>query len=271
MRRLAPRAQVRLHVALLVAEPRVAADHPGRRTGSRRARENPAWLILGLLARDDRPAVLPAVDDQPAGAGVVRARVSRAQSLSAVRAVEPRVDAGAARLSVPARAVGRRRACRRAAGRSATSLFALLCALRRVASLRRCAPRRASAATRAGAPPTSRAAHGGAPAAVGRARRDGLGAAARGHQPHHPEHRGGAAAVGRAARDLPADVHPVLRRQRLVPPRRLPRGRGGGARRDGVDARRHATSTHELALQIGVFCVGPVRRLHVLPRRARAR
>ena len=56
--------------------------------------------------RDDRPAVFPAVDDEPAGAGLVRAGASRREPVPAVRAVEPRVDAGARRLSVPARAVG---------------------------------------------------------------------------------------------------------------------------------------------------------------------
>ncbi len=41
-----------------------------------------------------------------------------------------------------------------------------------------------------------------------------------------------------AARALPADVHPVLRRERLVPARRLPVDAGGCAGRDGLDAGR---------------------------------
>ena len=90
------------------------------RAGSPSGGENPIWLILGMLVGHDRPALLPAVDDEPAGAGLVRATLSGTQSVSPVRAVESGVAAGAARLSVPARAVGRRPACRRGAGRRAT-------------------------------------------------------------------------------------------------------------------------------------------------------
>ena len=182
--------------------------------------ENPSWLILGLLDGDDRPALLPAVDDQPAGAGVVRAALPRPQSVPAVRAVEPRVDAGAGRLPVPARAVGRRRARRRWAGRSGYALFVVLCAAAGCASLQRTAARHASVGARQPArrPPCRRRRPPSAPptlappAPVVRARRDRVAAAARGVEPHHAEHRGGAAAVDRAAHALPADVHPLLRR-----------------------------------------------------------
>ncbi len=80
--------------------------------------------------RDHRPAVLPAVDDEPAGAGVVRARASRREPVPAVRAVESRVDAGARRLSVPARAVG-------ADAHAGARLVGRLCALRRPVRRRR--------------------------------------------------------------------------------------------------------------------------------------
>ena len=140
--------------------------------------------------RHHRPAVFPAVDDEPAGAGVVRARASRAQSLSAVRAVEPRVDAGAARLSVPARAVDRHARCRPGAGRSATRCSSGCARLRRWracrAARRRLAGADASRATQraTSAPPTRRA-----PAALVHAGRDRLAPAARGQQPHHAERR----------------------------------------------------------------------------------
>ena len=87
-------------------EPRVAADRAGRVLEAGRRRE-PDLPHPRHARRHDRPALLPAVDDEPAGAGVVRAPLSRAQSVPAVRAVEPRFAARAARLSVPARAVGR--------------------------------------------------------------------------------------------------------------------------------------------------------------------
>ena len=96
-------------------QPRCCCRSCPARSGSRRATRirladpRPA-------RRDDRPAVLPAVDDEPAGAGVVRAPLPAAQPVPAVRAVESRVAARAARLSVPARAMESRRARRRSAG-----------------------------------------------------------------------------------------------------------------------------------------------------------
>ena len=86
------------------------------------------------------------------------------------------------------------------------------------ASSRRGGRERSDARPRRRSAPTTieRAADAGAPGPLVRARRDGLGAAARGHQSHHAERRGGAAAVGRAADALSADLHPLLRRQGLV-------------------------------------------------------
>ena len=175
--------------------------------------------------RDDRTALLPAVDDEPAGAGVVRARASRHESVPAVRAVEPRVDAGARRLPVPARALG-------ADAHAGARLVGRLCALRRAvrcgrpgraSSLRpRTAPRptRGTAARRATLPATSRRPP---PArqmlwATLAATASLLLLAVSNHITQN------IAAVPllwiAAARDLPAHVHPLLRRQGLVSARR---------------------------------------------------
>ena len=87
-------------------EPRLAADRAGRVLEADRRRA--ADLPHPRHARvHHRASVFPAVDDEPAAAGVVRAPLPRTQSVSPVRAVESRVAARAARLSVPARAVGR--------------------------------------------------------------------------------------------------------------------------------------------------------------------
>ena len=86
----------------------------------------------------------------------------------------------------------------------------------------------------------------------------------------------GAAAVDRAARDLPAHVHPLLRRHGLVPARALSRDARRGARRDGVDARRSearrtssrcrsACSAAGLFLAC-MFCHGELVRLKPAPR-----
>ena len=245
------------------------------RTGSRWAPRIPSWLILGLLAATiGLPYFLLSTTSPLVQAWFARARPG-AQPLSAVRAVEPRVDAGARRLSVPARAVGRRRARRRSAGPPATRCSSLLCAAA-LDSLQRCA------AARAGGTPASRAGERRHRRTASRRRRQRArllwcALAATGSllllaviESHHAEHRVGAAAVDRAARDLSADVHPLLRRHAA----------GIGATSSwpmlaaalGVMAWTLADPqlTHELALQIGVFCVGPLHRVHVLPRRARA-
>ena len=54
-----------------------------------------------------RTALSVAVDDEPAGAGVVRPQLSGSQSVPPVRAVEPRVDAGVDRLPLRSRTLGR--------------------------------------------------------------------------------------------------------------------------------------------------------------------
>ena len=97
------------------------ADRSAHRTAravARRAADRPRgpveadWLRESLLADpaaargDDRLAVFPAVDDEPLAAGMARAGAPRLEPLSAVRAVESRVDARARRLPVPVRALG---------------------------------------------------------------------------------------------------------------------------------------------------------------------
>ena len=262
--RLAPRTQIKVaHGAARSCRSRCCRSFRAphwKPTGA----ENPSWLILVPARRDDRAAVFPAVDDEPAGAGVVRPCAARREPVSAVRAVESRVDAGARRLSRSCSSRGRRRARRRSAGRPATRSFVALCAAAGWSSLRhRSAPAiPALVATEAGAAAATplladeRAAHGRATGAVVHARGDRVAAAARRVEPHHAEHRRGAAAVDRAARDLPPHVHPLLRRH----------GAGIGARPSWRCSRPGSAVmgwtladpklTHELAIQIGVFCAG---------------
>ena len=102
--RLAPRLQVRLHTALLLLSLAVLPIIPGadwKPLGS----ENPSWRILGLLtATIGLPYFLLSTTSPLIQAWFARTRPGR-EPLPAVRAVEPRLDAGARRLSVPARAV----------------------------------------------------------------------------------------------------------------------------------------------------------------------
>ncbi len=92
--------------------------------------------------------------------------------------------------------------------------------------------------------------------AVVRARRHGLAAAPRRVQPHHAEHRGRPAAVDRAAHDLPVDVHPVLRSVAAGIAATLFLSMAAAAL--GVMAWTLADTrlTHELGIQLPVFCVG---------------
>ena len=83
---------------------RAASDRSRRLLEADRRRES-VVADPGPARGDHRAAVLPAVDDEPAGPGLVRARAARREPVPAVRAVESRVDAGARRLPVPVRAV----------------------------------------------------------------------------------------------------------------------------------------------------------------------
>ncbi len=106
VRRLTARTQVKLHVALLVLSIDRAADRAGCVLEAGRRRESDL-AHPRHARRHDRPALLPAVDDESARAGVVRAALPGPQYLPAVRAVEPRFADRAAGVPVPARAVGR--------------------------------------------------------------------------------------------------------------------------------------------------------------------
>ncbi len=216
--------------------------------------ENPAALILGLLAVTlGLPYFLLSTTSPLLQAWFARRypgrnpyrlfALSNLASLLALLALSVRDRAVDSDADAGARMVRRLCAVRRAVRRGGVAQFA------DHREARDCAAR-----------PSRRGASAGAdarPAApVVRARGDEQRAAAVGHEPHHAEHRGGAAAVDRAADDLPADVHPLLRKQPpgirakrccRSRPRRSASWRGASPIR-GL--------THELELQLGVFCVG---------------
>src|SRR5208337_3083087 len=84
---------------------RAATDRSGPAVEATWRRESilpDPWFARG----DDRPALFSAGDNEPVAAGVVRAQFPGPQPVPPVRVVEPGIDAGAARLSVRARAVG---------------------------------------------------------------------------------------------------------------------------------------------------------------------
>ena len=223
---------------------------------------------------DDRAAVLPAVDDEPAGPGLVRARPARREPVSAVRAVEPRVDAGAGRLPVPARAVG---ADARAGDRLVGRLRGVRRTVRRrrvgepAAALPRSAPRpRKPATRRADAVPDEPPPTVGRQILVVRARRDRVAAAARGR----PTTSRRTSPPCRCSGSLPLAIYLLT----FI----LCFDGKGWYRRDtflamlaaglGVMAWTLADPklTHELATPDRRLLRRAVSRLHVLPRRARA-
>ena len=236
-----------------------AADHARRALEARRRRE-PVLADPRHARRHDRPPVLPAVDDEPAGAGLVRAALSGASpyrlfalsNLASMLALlgypfllEPWVATRAQALGWSAGYV----------------LFVGLCAAAGWRSLQRRRCRRARrrhdghAASPAPLAPTARR-PSRASCCGARSRRRRRSCCSPCQQPHHAEHRVGAAAVDRAARALPADLHPLLRRQGLVPARHLPRrcSRPRSASwRGRSPTRRSRTSS---TIQVGVFCVG---------------
>ena len=82
--------------------------------------ENPSWLILGHARRDDRSSLLPAVDDEPAGPGVVRPGPARRRARTGCSRC--RISRRCWRWSATrsCSSPGRRRARRRSAGRRVT-------------------------------------------------------------------------------------------------------------------------------------------------------
>src|SRR5581483_3114753 len=207
--------------------------------------------------RDHRPAVLPALDHDAAPAGVVLAPLPERGALPALRALEPRLALRARRLPDALRAglrpeddglgvVLRLRRLRRAV-RNHCFVFP-----ERFASGRREKGGAGKNFPRKADP-------------VALPRRDGLGDAARGVEPHHAEHRERALPLGAAARALPRELHPRLRPSALVRPSGV---RGAALRRgagDGVLRLLAQAAARDPALPRRAL-----RRLHVLPRRARA-
>ena len=216
--------------------------------------------------RDDRPALLSAVDHRPARAGVVRAHLPGRHRLPALRAVELRVAARAGLVSVRPRAVGQHG---EAISRLEPRLRPVRAALYRLRALQR-----APAAFERSRGGDDRSDERRPQAGVRRLRdvalllRDGLVHAARGDEPHHARRRVGAFPVDPAAHALSPHVHPVLRRPRLVPALYFP---GSAARRGGRDgvgaARRSQPPRHQGSG--GALLGRAFRVLHVLSRRAR--
>ena len=102
--RIAGRRQSWIHMCAAGREPRVPAGR-GRCRLEARGRRQPGGAHPRAAFRYGRPALLPAFVHEPAGAGVVRPRVPGLEPVPALRAVQLRLDAGAARLPVPVRAV----------------------------------------------------------------------------------------------------------------------------------------------------------------------
>ena len=211
--RLAPRRSVQLHVAVARAQPPASCRSCRRPLEARRRRE-PVVADPRHAGGHDRAPLFPAVDDESARAGLVRAALPGRQPVSPVRAVEPGVDARAARLPVPARAVGRDPRPGAGAGRLATCCSSR-CAQRRMAQprarRRRARARRWRSDARDSPPPHESFAS--APTAARQLLWCTLAATASilllAVSNHITQNIAvGAAAVDRAARAVPADVHP---------------------------------------------------------------
>ena len=251
------------------SRPRHPAHRAGRRLeadGRRGAdRAHPAAAL-----RHGRAAVLPARLDQPAAAGLVRARAARraTRTASSPSPTSPRCCALVGYPFVVEPFLTAREQVRRlVAGCSPPS---------------RCSAR-ASPGARLAARPSTRSRRGRDEPSpnsdyvlLARAVGHRLGAAARGHQPPHAERRLGAAAVARAAHALPADLHPRFRGPGLVPAASALAAGARRARRHGLAAGRRELPLSTCALQLGVFlpglfigcmfCHGELYRLRPAPR-----
>jgi hypothetical protein len=207
--RASRRRQAWVHIALLVAGLAFLPISAGR-VWKPAGDDNP---VRGSCCCSSPPsaALLPAVVHQPAGAGVVRARLSGLEPVPAVRALQLRLDAGAVGypflfepwFTNPQQSnywsVG-------------FALFVRCCAGSR-GRTRAC--RRSPRPT-----PQADGRPGAAPrwtdiAPVARALGHGLGRRCSGLQPPHAEHLLDPAAVGDPARGLPPHVHPLLRGAQL--------------------------------------------------------
>ena len=225
VRRLGARAQVKLHTVLLVASVALLPIVPGahwKPTGS----ESPPWLILGMLAATiGLPYFLLSTTSPLVQVWFARARpraspyrlfaLSNLASMLALVGYPFLLEPWA-----PTRA--------QAIGWSiAYALFVGLCAAAGWSSLKHAAAPAVvappdNAASREDGVPEEPPPTIAAPDPVVRSGRDRVAPVARRVQPHHAEHRRRAVAVARPARDLSPHVHPLLRRQGLVPARHVP-------------------------------------------------
>ena len=261
--------QAWVHIALLVASlvflPMVP-DAAWKPAGD----ENPVVAHPAAALRDRRPALLPALLDEPAAAGVVRARASRARAPTGCSRcrTSPRCWRCWATRSSSSRAFDNPRAVALVVG----GLRGVRGALRgaRLAEPRRCRALTVERRPDRGRPPTSRAPRARPDRALAHALGDGL---------------------GHAARASPTTSRRTSRRSRCCG-----WSRSRSTCSPSSSASRAATGTSatptsgflvwilcvmawfladkslqfELLWHIAVFTVGPLLRLHVLPRRARA-
>ena len=267
----------RVHIALLLVSLLVLPIIPGEAASVMSGSESEC-AHRGAAAGHHRPAVRVARHHQSAAAGVAGARRQRARPVPPVRGVEPGVAVRADVLPMADRAVARHRD-------AGACVVGAVCAVRVARDRggdRQCAP---CAAAHAAAPhvpsaaPQRRRAAGTGRAGRHRrqaaARLDGAGRAGElrtggGDQPPDAERAIDPDDVGAAARRLPAHVHLVFRRRPLVPAGGVSRRRADRGAADVLDVvRRRRGAPHRAAgrhLRRRL-----VRRVHVLPRRARAR
>ena len=246
-------------------EPGVAPDHC--RCGVEAARRRRPYVADTRVAGGDyRASLLSALDHRAAGAGVVRAELSRRHRLQAVCALQLRLAPRADRVPVRVRAVDHYDA---AIVRLDRGLCGVRPVVHRRGALQHPRPRGRRGGTRRGNRGERRSqAHGTGLRAVARALGDGFVHAAGRDQPHHPRRRFRAVPVDTAAHAVSRDLHPVLRGTRLVPAPHLPRAGAGRRRRDGVGAQFPQWHPGHQGSDPVVFR-GAVRVLHVLPRRTR--
>ncbi len=99
---LRPRVQAGVHLLLLLGSLAIMVGAADRAVGGLEAHGRRVARLAdhGALGRDDRHALLRALDDRPADAAMVRAGASGPVAVSAVRAVERGLAAGAGQLPV---------------------------------------------------------------------------------------------------------------------------------------------------------------------------
>ncbi len=238
VRYLKPRMQMLLHCGLLLAERGRAAHLSPASPGSRRGTEEPTFGHPAPAGAHGRAAVFPALHHRPAAAGLVRAPLQRRHAVPALRALQRRLDVRAAQLSGAVRAGVRhpQQACHVVHGlrrvHGAVHVTAWRSGTQRWSSEH---AEESAAAERPGARQYALWLLLPACASVLLLAITNHLIAERGRHP---------VPLGAAAEHLPAHLHPVLRRQRLVPPQSVPATAGGGAGRHGVCGRRGRLRQH---------------------------